>query len=120
MIKPRRFIWLAVLILAATLLGYLTTRLVAFFNIFGEHAGMALTQPEVQAAHDLNDTRAQVVPKIIHQIFHNWIHPGNETLPSDWDKVRQTIIALNPDYELKVSQILKNDFGEHHILTGVC
>ena len=79
-----------------------TLRIAAFVHIFGKHAGEALTEAEVAARHDATDTRRQVVPKIIHQVFHNWESPGNETLPADWEATRQTCIALHPEWEYKV------------------
>lgn len=76
-----------------------------FIHIFGSHAGVALTQQQILDAHtgSTPDERPQVVPKIIHQIFHNWKNPGNNTLPADWEKVRQTCIEHNPDWEYRVS-----------------
>lgn len=83
------------------------TRLIGFVHIFGQHAGIAITQDEVLDLHTANtpDTRTQHIPKIIHQIFHNWHDPGNSTLPSDWQDVRQTCIDHNPDWEHRVSGI---------------
>lgn len=74
-------------------------------HIFGAHAGVAFTQAEIAAAHNevTADPRHQVVPKIIHQIFHNWTDPKNEMIPIDWDILRQTCIAKNQDYEYRVS-----------------
>jgi len=86
-----------------TAIGYCVSRLLVFKQIFFEHAGIAITQPEVEAAYQgANDTRPQLIPKIIHQVFHNWKDPGNETLPSDWDHVRKTCTDANPDFEYKV------------------
>lgn len=96
------------LFLLILLSGYVLTRIAVFSRIFREHAGVALTQDEVAIAHNSTDPdpRSQVVPKIIHQIFHNWNDPNNETLPSDWEKVRHTCISLNPDWEYKVRDFL--------------
>jgi hypothetical protein len=82
---------------------YIIARLLVFKQIFFQHAGIALTQPEAAAAYNASDeSRPQLIPKIIHQVFHNWHDPGNETLPSDWEKVRQTCVQSNPTFEHKV------------------
>jgi hypothetical protein len=81
----------------------LTPRFLAFHHLFFQHPGITLAQQ--QAVDDFNLARAagiarpQLIPKIIHQVFHNWQQPGNDTLPEDWAKVRQTCIDLNPDFE---------------------
>jgi inositol phosphorylceramide mannosyltransferase catalytic subunit len=89
-----------------TCLGYIIARLLVFKQIFFEHAGIVITQPQVANAHNFpdggNDTRPQLIPKIIHQVFHNWHDPGNETLPGDWNKVRLTCTDANPDFEYMV------------------
>lgn len=71
-------------------------------NIFREHAGNTYTQQEVQDLHKAGDRREAVVPRIIHQIFHNWTDPENENIPSDWDETRQTCKDLHPDWENRV------------------
>jgi hypothetical protein len=43
------------------------------------------------------------IPRIIHQVFHNWKDPGNETLPADWEAVRMTCVEKNKDWEYMVS-----------------
>ncbi|KAK3370424.1 nucleotide-diphospho-sugar transferase [Podospora didyma] len=89
--------------------GYCISRLLVFKQIFFEHAGLAVTQPEAAEAYQAHDTyngtddpRTQYIPKKIHQVFHNWKDPGNEELPEDWDKVRQTCIKANPDFKYKL------------------
>jgi len=86
-----------------TTLGYTVSRLLVFKQIFLEHAGIPISQPQVATAYGgANETRPQLIPKIIHQVFHNWHDPGNETLPSDWDHVRKTCTDANPDWEYRV------------------
>ena len=90
-------------IVLATLVGCVISRLLFFKSIFFQHAGIALTQPQVAAAAStLADERTQHIPKIIHQIFHNWPQPGKDTLPSHWAAVRQQCVDLNPDFEFRV------------------
>lgn len=90
-----------------TLLGYAISRLLFFKSIFFEHAGIRLTQPEVATASVDKAgpgaaARVQHIPKIIHNVFHNWRVPGNDTLPADWAGMRQTCIDVNPGFEFKV------------------
>ncbi|KAK2075115.1 hypothetical protein P8C59_009267 [Phyllachora maydis] len=80
------------------------SRLVAFLSLFGgPHSGIRITQEAAaRAHHNGSDARLQVVPRIIHQIFHDWKNPGNEKLPSDWEDVRQTCLSLNPGWDYKL------------------
>lgn len=76
---------------AVLVLGVYSLRLVTFINLFFDHPGIALTQQqavdEFKAGNATGD-RPQLIPKIIHQVFHNWRQPGNDTLPADWVQVR--------------------------------
>ena len=85
-----------------TLLGYSISRLLFFKSIFFEHAGIRLTQPQVADAHNHS---VQHIPKIIHNVFHNWRVPGNDTLPADWAAMRQSCMDTNPDFEFKVRRL---------------
>ena len=89
---------------AVAFLVYFISHLTTFIHIFFQHAGITLTQLEAAEAftNDPGNTRTQHIPKIIHQVFHNWRQPGNDTLPADWTKVRQTCIDHNPGWEYKV------------------
>ena len=98
--------FLALLLLGLLLAGTVVVpRVVRFVRIFGPHSGPALTQEEIEAAYnrkrgnDDDDVLPQRIPKIIHQIFHNWRDLGNEIIPSDWDAVRETCRFHNPDFE---------------------
>ncbi|KAF4595686.1 Mannosyl phosphorylinositol ceramide synthase SUR1 [Ophiocordyceps camponoti-floridani] len=75
-------------------------------RIFGAHAGNALTQEQVRAAAEAAASRGhrrkRPVPRILHQVFHNWHQPGNETLPPDWQAARQTCLDLHPTWEHKL------------------
>lgn len=42
------------------------------------------------------DTRPQLIPKIIHQTYKN------NTIPEQWKQGQQSCIDLHPDYEYKV------------------
>lgn len=89
-------------ILSFLVILFLLSRLYAFVQLFFEHSGIAITQREVALAHSATspDSRPQYVPKIIHQVFHDW---RNESMPLDWDELRQTCISLNEDWEYKVA-----------------
>ncbi len=93
-------LWLVVLL---AFLIYFISHVVAFVQIFYTHAGISLPQAEAAEAYK-NGTadRVQYIPRIIHQVFHNWKDPGSEVMPSDWDNVRQTCIDKNPGWEYKV------------------
>ncbi|KFY14982.1 hypothetical protein V492_02304 [Pseudogymnoascus sp. VKM F-4246] len=79
----------------------LAFRIAFFAHLFCDHAGVALTQGDVAQAHPVtgDGVRQPTIPRIIHQIFHNWTDPSNEVLPSDWKETRQTCFDLNKDWE---------------------
>ncbi|ODA80848.1 hypothetical protein RJ55_03808 [Drechmeria coniospora] len=83
-------------------------RLMALSLIFGPHAGVAMTQKQVvddhQATLSLPVARPRPVPRIIHQIAHDWISPANETVPMPlaWVKARRNCVALHPTWEHKL------------------
>jgi hypothetical protein len=89
------------LVPVVVVIGVFVARILGFINIFFEHAGIVLTQTDVATAFASNDQdkRPQLVPKITHQVFHNWRQPGNDTLPPDWVQARQTCIDHNPDFK---------------------
>ena len=93
---------LSILLLLLVLLAFVfvASRLYAFIQIFFEHSGISMTQSEVALLHSSGtDPRKQSIPKIIHQVYHDW---RNSSMPLDWDGVRQTCIDLNQDWEYKV------------------
>ncbi|WPG99050.1 Hypothetical protein R9X50_00185500 [Acrodontium crateriforme] len=95
-------VWkLAAIIFAIVVFCFLTLRISNFIHIFGKHAGDALTQQQVLDAYEINkvDETSAVVPRIIHQIFHNWTDPDHESLPADWNATRQTCLSFNPEWE---------------------
>lgn len=85
----------------------LAFRIASFVHLFSDHAGAVLTQEEVAQAHHAvtGDGKKPSIPRIIHQIFHNWTDPTNEVLPSDWEETRQTCIGFNEDWEYRVSTV---------------
>jgi inositol phosphorylceramide mannosyltransferase catalytic subunit len=63
---------------------YLLTRTIAFdslFGVLGPHSGTAITQREIpDAALSNSNARIPSVPKILHQIFHNWHDTSDDTI----------------------------------------
>ncbi|RYO96568.1 hypothetical protein DL765_011547 [Monosporascus sp. GIB2] len=100
-LRARRTLAIVLTILLILLiLGF--SRLIAFanlFQLFKPHAGTRITQLEIALERN---TTTPVVPKIIHQIFHNWKDPHDITLPAHWQAARDTCIELNPDWEIKL------------------
>ncbi len=90
------------LVLVAVVLFILISHLFTFIQIFFQHAGITITQNEIAAAHVAAelDSRPQLIPKIIHHIFHDW---RNESMPKDWEETRQTCIDTNSDWKFLVS-----------------
>ncbi|KAK3326623.1 nucleotide-diphospho-sugar transferase [Apodospora peruviana] len=83
-----------------TALGWWISRILVFKQIFFEHAGIAVTQRQVADLYNSTaDPRPQLIPKIIHQVFHNWKEPGNDALPEDWARNRDTCTKPNPDFK---------------------
>lgn len=100
---------IATLILSAlsvALLFVIGSRLVRFSHIFRAHSGPALTQEQVELAYNStsggDEQRKEAIPRIIHQIFHNFKDLSDNTIPEDWEAQRQTCIKHNPDFEYKV------------------
>lgn len=77
------------------------SRLHGFIQLFFEHSGIAITQAEIAIIHNSTtlDPRPQLIPKIIHQVFHDWRNVG---MPSDWEGVRKSCIEKNKEWEYMV------------------
>ncbi|UNI16793.1 hypothetical protein JDV02_003196 [Purpureocillium takamizusanense] len=115
MMMARKPVHLSVVVLGFLLLVYVGAKVNLFVHIFLQHAGVAFTQGKIAHAHDATtpDPRARVVPTIIHQIYHNWKDPGNETIPAIWDAARQTCMDLHKDWEYKLwTEQASRDFIE--------
>ncbi|KAI6357310.1 hypothetical protein MCOR25_007697 [Pyricularia grisea] len=104
----RRFlIWLGYATSAGVMfwLLYIVVRLLAFAQLFGKlgpHAGIAVTQLQLLEAYDNHTAKELVIPRIIHQIYHNWKDPESKELPEDWAAARQTCIDQNPGWDVKI------------------
>lgn len=111
--RPRTCL-ISLLIPTLVILLVLAFPAIKFARIFAEHSGISITQNEVALAHNATvpDARPQLIPKIIHQIFHDW---RNQSMPSDWEQLRQTCIDLNEDWEYMVRIPVSR---EPHALTG--
>ncbi|KAI0406083.1 nucleotide-diphospho-sugar transferase [Xylaria palmicola] len=102
-------VFLVFILLFNILLGiYNFANLFAFFR---PHSGVSITQQEILDAFTSNRTGAgtaitarPVIPRILHQVFHNWTDPESTALdlPGDWEAARQSCIALHPDWEYRL------------------
>lgn len=81
----------------------LAIRIRSFVHLFFEHAGITLTQDDIALAHNETtpEERTQYIPKIIHQVFHDWNNIG---MQDDWNKLRQTCISQNKGWQYVVSR----------------
>jgi hypothetical protein len=72
-------------------------------RIFSGHPGLQLTQGQVlEGYQDRDPTIPAPIPKIIHQVFHNWTDFDNEHVPEDYAAQRQTCIDANPGWDNRV------------------
>ena len=97
--RPLIFATFIFLLLSSTFFLY---RLHNFLHIFFTHSGIAVTQEEL-ARYDSG--LPQVVPKIIHQIYHDWTW-HNGSMPLDWEETRQTCVEMNEGWEFVVRTVL--------------
>lgn len=98
--RPRGIVSFGLTVAAALLFIFWTgSRILNFTSIFVPRSGIVLTQDQVISQYNASAPRSRVIPKITHQIFHNWNEKGNDTLPSDWAALRQTCINLHNDGE---------------------
>lgn len=103
----RRIFAIAIRCILVAALIYAGTRIFRFLQLFGkfkDHSGVRLTQDEIFNAHNSSDGRTPTIPKIIHQVFHNWHDANDNTLPAEWQSMRQSCIDMNPDWEHKVRE----------------
>ncbi|KAI0972465.1 nucleotide-diphospho-sugar transferase [Xylaria arbuscula] len=110
----RRIVKFLIISLLLIILINIIVRIYNFANLFAflrPHSGILITQKEIldafvtrKAETDVALDTTPVIPKILHQVFHNWSDPENTALdlPSDWEAARKSCIALNPDWEYKL------------------
>ncbi|TLS31571.1 hypothetical protein PpBr36_02740 [Pyricularia pennisetigena] len=106
-LRPWRLVSALPIVLVLLVAGFVLTRLVGFLHIFGvlqPHSGVRITQGEIELEHNRgrDPSDKPVVPRITHQIFHAWKHPGNDTLPDHWAHARESCRLHNPDWEHKI------------------
>jgi hypothetical protein len=115
--RTRRILIILCVVLSVALVIHLVTKAVAFaqlFGVFRPHAGIRITQAQVADAYSNSANthgKTPVIPKILHQIFHNWKDPGNATLPDHWTAARQSCIDNNPDWEVKVCRAARESLS---------
>ena len=98
----RRFILCIIVLFAFALLDLSAQRVRLFVKIFFEHSGISITQDEIALRHadDTGRLRPPLIPKNIHQVWHNW---SEESMPEDWQEDRQTCIDRNLGWNYTVS-----------------
>jgi hypothetical protein len=102
-IKVRPFLRIALAGVGLCFIYYLGVRTWELARIFYGHPGLELTQGEVAEAYKERDLSIPApIPKIIHQIFHNWTDADNEHIPEEYALQRQTCIDANPGWENRV------------------
>lgn len=70
-----------------------------FVRLFLPHAGYPLNQDQVLARFKVQKHQTKHVPRIIHQVYHNWQQYGNgSTMLPEWESQRQSCIERNPDW----------------------
>ncbi|KAI0472231.1 nucleotide-diphospho-sugar transferase [Xylaria cf. heliscus] len=119
--RIRRALKIVIIGLSVFALLNLVVRLYYFANLFAffkGHSGVLITQQEIlDASIARDDTAVPVIPKIIHQVYHNWSDPENTviSLPDDWAAAQQSCIAIHPDWEYKLWTIKNSrDFIEEN------
>jgi len=95
--RPLIFATFIFLLFSSTFFLYLVHNFIE--RVFFNHSGIAVTQEEL-AWYDSG--LPQVVPKIIHQIYHDWTW-HNGSMPLDWEETRQTCVEMNEGWEFVVS-----------------
>lgn len=110
--RPRALLSLLFFLLLFLILYFITTHLHAFVQLFFTHSGIAITQQEILTASQAPgaESRIQHVPKIIHQVWHDWKHVNNEnasdierSMPADWEEVSRSCREMNQGWEYNVS-----------------
>ncbi|KAI1361330.1 nucleotide-diphospho-sugar transferase [Xylaria arbuscula] len=107
-LPTRRIVKYILIFLTLILIIHIILSIYNFANLFAffrPHSGIQITQQEILDAFISNENRTvSAIPKILHQVFHNWTNPESTSLdlPSDWEAARQSCITLNPDWEYKL------------------
>jgi hypothetical protein len=85
------------------LIHHLGVRAWELARIFSGHPGLELTQAQVVESYKERDLSIPPpIPRIIHQVFHNWTDFDNEAIPADYASQRQTCIDANPGWDNRV------------------
>jgi hypothetical protein len=98
-------IWrIALVAFAFWILYHLGVRAWELARIFSGHPGLELTQQQIldEYNNERDHSITPPIPRIIHQVFHNWTDFDNENIPEDYAAQRQTCIDANPDWDNRV------------------
>ncbi|OAA76195.1 Glycosyltransferase, DXD sugar-binding motif protein [Akanthomyces lecanii RCEF 1005] len=101
--RRRRFLYIIVLFTVAVAVIYNSYESIGrFLRLFVPHSGYPLNQDQALARFRVQKQQPKNVPRIIHQVLHNWRQHGNESeLLPEWETQRQSCRDKNPDWEYK-------------------
>ncbi|OAA71186.1 hypothetical protein ISF_01737 [Cordyceps fumosorosea ARSEF 2679] len=103
MSRRRRFLSVLFLVTIAIVVLYNSYQAVgSFLRLFVPHAGYPLNQDQALARFRVQKNQPKNVPRLIHQVLHNWRPVGNDSaLLPEWETQRQSCRDQNPDWEYK-------------------
>ncbi|EED20773.1 mannosyl phosphorylinositol ceramide synthase CSH1, putative [Talaromyces stipitatus ATCC 10500] len=98
---------LAGILVLLCILYVLVSNIFNFSRIFSSpHSGISLSQSAIRTAyynHTINRTHEAVIPRKIHQIYHDWSgQGGNVPHTAQWMRLRDSCINRNPGWEYKL------------------
>ncbi|OAQ98275.1 hypothetical protein LLEC1_03917 [Akanthomyces lecanii] len=114
----QRFIYNIVLFTVAVAVIYNSYESIGrFLRLFVPHSGYPLNQDQALARFRVQKKQSKNVPRIIHQVLHNWRQHGNESkLLPEWETQRQSCRDKNPEWEYKFwtedmsRDLIRNEF----------
>jgi inositol phosphorylceramide mannosyltransferase catalytic subunit len=107
---------LAALLVLLGIIYFMVTSTFSFARIFSNpHSGIPLSQSAIKTAyynHTLEQTREAVIPRKIHQIYHDWSGKGgNVPHKEQWMRLRDSCINRNPGWQYKVRLLADSLLG---------
>ncbi|OKL57075.1 hypothetical protein UA08_07418 [Talaromyces atroroseus] len=97
---------LAAVFIVLSIIYFLISSTFSFARIFSHpHSGIPLSQSAVKTAyynHTIEQTHEAVIPRKIHQIYHDWSEKGgNMPHKEQWMRLRDSCINRNPGWQYK-------------------
>ncbi|PMB73317.1 Mannosyl phosphorylinositol ceramide synthase SUR1 [Beauveria bassiana] len=104
MSRRRRLLYIILLITIAIAAIYNSYESIGrFLRLFVPHTGYPLNQDQALARFKVQKQQPKNVPRIIHQVLHNWRPLGNDSaLLPEWEAQRQSCRDKNPEWEYKL------------------